>query len=333
MIAGVRPAVKTGENGQVNQRPGPQPARFDRDEFEPAWLAEAKVQRGNLFVSVCLPAKDEAATVGTVVARIRELGAQWGVVDEVVVVDDGSTDATVEVAADAGAVVVRAADVLPECGPGTGKGEALWKALYAAKGDVLVFCDADIRQFDASFVTGLLGPLLLDDRIGFVKGRYERPGDGGRVTELVARPVITLLFPQLAGFDQPLAGEFAGRREVLERVPFVEGYGVDLALLVDVVTDLGLDRVAQVDLHERLHRNRPLAELAPQAEAVLRTALQRAGVRTEGATLVERPPIVTVPAYSNGVRARSRDGVRARSRDGIRARSRDGLRARSRRQP
>ena len=273
-------------------------AHFDRDEFHPARLAEAKARRGGQFVSVCLPAKDEAATVGTIVARVCELGHQWDLVDEVVVVDDGSTDATGDVAADAGAIVVRAGDVLAECGPGTGKGEALWKALYAAKGDLLVFCDADIRQFDVTFVTGLLGPLLLDERIGFVKGRYERPGDGGRVTELVARPVISLLFPELAGFDQPLAGEFAGRREVLERVPFVEGYGVDLALLVDVVADLGLEGVAQVDLGERLHRNRPLAELRPQAEAVLRAAFDRASVgMAGGATVVERPPIATIPAY------------------------------------
>ena len=310
------------------------PHSFDRDEFHPARLAEAKARRGGVFVSVCLPAKDEAATVGTIVAGVCELGRRWGVVDEVVVVDDGSTDATGEVAAAAGAVVVRAGDVMPECGPGTGKGEALWKALYAAKGDVLVFCDADVRDFEPAFVTGLLGPLLVDERIGFVKGRYERPGDGGRVTELVARPIISLLFPDLIGFDQPLAGEFAGRREVLEQVPFVEGYGVDLALLIDVVADLGLERVAQVDLHERLHRNRPLSELRPQAEAVLRAALDRSGVGTAGGgPVVQRPPIATVPAYYNGVRARSREGVRARSGDGVQARSRDGVRARSRRRP
>jgi glucosyl-3-phosphoglycerate synthase len=282
-----------GENGPVRG-----PRQFHRDEFHPARLAETKAAAGAPFVSVCLPAKDEAATVGTIVGRICELGHAWGVVDEVVVVDDGSTDATRDVARAAGAVVVRAADVLPECGPGTGKGEALWKAVDAAKGDVLVFCDADIRDFDPTFVTGLLGPLLLDRSVGFVKGRYERPGDGGRVTELVARPVISLLFPELAGFDQPLAGEFAARREVLERLPFVEAYGVDLALLIDAVADLGLERVAQVDLRERLHRNRPLAELRPQAEAVLRAALDRAGVAVAGgAPVAQRPPLVTIPAY------------------------------------
>jgi len=182
-------------------------------------------------VSVCLPARDEEATVGPIVATIvRELVEGMGVVDEVVVVDDGSTDATAAVAAAAGAVVVAAGDVLAGVGPGTGKGEALWKSLYVATGDVLVFCDADLRDFDPAFVTGLIGPLALRGDVGFVKGFYERPVGGGRVTELVARPMIGLFFPELAAIRQPLGGEFAARREVLERVPFVQGYGVDLAL-------------------------------------------------------------------------------------------------------
>jgi glucosyl-3-phosphoglycerate synthase len=253
-------------------------------------------------VSVCLPARNEEATVGPIVAAIvRELVGALGVVDEVVVVDDGSTDATAAVAAAAGARVVAAVDVLPGVGPGTGKGEALWKALHAATGDVLVFCDADLRDFDPAFVTGLLAPLAADERVGFVKGFYERPEGGGRVTELVARPVIGLFFPELAAIRQPLGGEFAARREVLERVPFVQGYGVDLALLVDVAARFGPASIAQADLGVRTHRNRPLDELRIQAGAVLRAALLRAGVVDrpgwDPADVAQRPPMVEVEEY------------------------------------
>ena len=288
--------------------------RFHHRDFGAEELVAAKADR---FVTVCLPARDEEATVGPIVATIhRELVDRVPLVDEILVVDDGSTDRTAAVAADEGATVVAVADVLPGCGPGQGKGEALWKALGAAKGDLLVFCDADVRDFQAGFVTGLLGPLLSVPEVGFVKGFYERPlagvvGEGGRVTELVARPLLALLFPHLAGVVQPLAGEFAGRREVLERVPFVQGYGVDLGLLVDVAALVGVDAMAQVDLGTRTHRNRPLAELSLQAAAVLRTALDRAGVDLgdQPAVLVrpgseprpvpsaERPPIVEEPAY------------------------------------
>jgi len=252
-------------------------------------------------VSVCLPARDEEETVGPIVAAIvRELVYGAGVVDEVVVVDDGSTDATAAAAADAGAVVVAAADVLPGVGPGTGKGEALWKSLAVAAGDVLVFCDADLREFDPAFVTGLLAPLD-DPDIGLVKGYYLRPDGGGRVTELVARPMIRLFFPDLAAIRQPLGGEFAARREVLEQVPFVQGYGVDLALLVDVAARFGAGRIAQADLGVRHHRNRSLDELGFQSAAVLRAALSRAGVPDrEGwdpADVAQRPPMAEVEEY------------------------------------
>lgn len=216
-------------------------------------------------VSVCLPARNEAETVGTIVARIVELDA----VDEVVVVDDGSTDGTAWVAEEAGAAVVPA--------DGSGKGAALATGLEAAKGDLLVFCDADLLDFDPRWVVRLLEPLVdRDSQVGFVKARYERAGEGGRVTELVARPVIDLLFPHLAGFSQPLAGEFAARRDVLEAVAFAPGYGVDLALLIDVVGLIGVERTAQVDLGVKRHRNRPLAELRVQARQVLEAALARA---------------------------------------------------------
>ena len=215
------------------------------------------------LVSVCLPARNEVATVGAIVERTVALD----VVDEVVVIDDASTDGTARVAEAAGATV------LP-C-DGAGKGAALWTGVQAAKGDLLVFCDADLVDFDPAFVLGLLAPLQADARIGFVKGHYERLGEGGRVTELVARPVIDLLFPHLAGFAQPLAGEFAARREVLEALTFAPGYGVDIALLIDVVAAIGLDRTAQVDLGVKRHRNRPLSELRVQAREVLEAALAR----------------------------------------------------------
>lgn len=219
------------------------------------------------LVSVCLPARNEAATVGAIVERIVPLE----LVDEVVVVDDGSTDGTGRVAEAAGATVV-------SC-EGAGKGASLRTGLDAAKGDILVFCDADLLDFDPGWVLALLAPLVADGRIGYVKGRYERVGEGGRVTELVARPIIDLLFPHLAAFDQPLAGEFAARRDVLEPLAFAPGYGVDIALLIDVVAAIGIDRTAQVDLGAKRHRNRPLRELRVQAREVLEAALARAPAR------------------------------------------------------
>jgi glucosyl-3-phosphoglycerate synthase len=272
---------------------------------------EAKQSR---LVTLCFPAKDEAATIGTIVELARqELVERVPLIDEILVVDDNSSDDTVAVAAAAGARVERSSDLRPDLGSGTGKGETMWKGLSAAIGDVIVWCDADITNFGPQFVVGVLGPLLSEPAIGFVKGFYERPvdgtgGTGGRTTELVARPLIALLFPHLSGIVQPLSGEYGGRRDVLEAVPFVQGYGVDLALLVDICERFGLRSIAQVDLGERIHRNRSLEELSPQALAIMQTAFARAGVRAggDGATLlrpglpprtmvhVERPPLASL---------------------------------------
>lgn len=273
-------------------------------------------------ISVCLPAANEEATVGGIVATIaRDLQRAVPLVDEIVVIDDNSTDATARVAARAGARVERESAILPELPAGTGKGNALWKSLYACHGDLICWIDADIRDFRSHFVSGLLAPLLDHDDVLFAKGFYRRPfldapSGGGRVTELMARPLLSLLFPGLADVVQPLAGEYAGRRRVLESVPFVEGWGVEFGLLVDIVARYGRDSIAQVDLGVRAHRNRSLDELGPQALAILVTALRRAGsagARGEIAGLVrfdadyelevvavevrERPPIVTVPSY------------------------------------
>jgi glucosyl-3-phosphoglycerate synthase len=273
-------------------------------------------------VSVCLPARDEAATIGATVATIhRALMLDYPLVDELVVVDDGSTDATAEIATAAGATVVTAAEVLPEYGTEHGKGQAMWRAVHVTSGEVVVFCDADIRRFDPGFVLGLLGPLVTRDDVTFVKGYYDRPldgrpGEGGRVTELMARPLISVFFPHLAGLNQPLAGECAARRDVLEAVPFVGGYGVDLGLLIDVTEQFGTGGLVQCDLGERVHRNRPLTELSVQALAILQLALVRAGLCEANAaafgwttrlvrpaaeavpvTLVERPPLAEVPAH------------------------------------
>ncbi len=290
---------------------------FLADEFDCARLVAAK---GTVTVSVCLPARDEAPTIGPIIETIvAELVERHPLVDEVVVIDDGSQDQTAAIAAAAGAVVVRGDEVLAELGHGQGKGDALWKSLVVSTGDIVAWCDADVTDFDPRFVTGLVGPLLTHPHLEFVKGFYERPldgrpGEGGRVTELVARPVLALLFPHLTSIVQPLAGEYAGRRRLLERLPFATSYGVDLALLIDAVAEVGLDAVAQVDLGVRVHRNRSLAELSLQAMEVLNVALRRAGIDVVDSPVlhrpglapaydasIERPPLLDVAAYRRQV--------------------------------
>jgi glucosyl-3-phosphoglycerate synthase len=255
--------------------PDEEAGRYPSTMFDPVALVAAK---GGHRISVCIPARNEAATVGpiveTVVEALTVAGGGVGLVDEVVVVDDGSTDQTAEIARGAGARVAVADS------PTGGKGQAMRSALSASEGDLIAFIDADVTNFGPHFICGLLGPLLLDDSVNLVKGYYERPLNGaaeggGRVTELVAKPVIDLLFPQLGSIGQPLAGETASRRVVLEHCGLADGYAVELALLIDVAALYGVGSIAQVDLGVRVHRNRPLSELRPQATDVLRAALAR----------------------------------------------------------
>jgi len=253
------------------------PRTYHRSQFPAELLLSAK---GSRTVSVCIPSRDEERTVERVIRAVADphvasTGGS-GLVDEVLVVDDGSTDATADVAERAGARVIQTR------GSG-GKGQAMRAGVEACLGEIVVFLDADVENTSPSFVTGLLGPLLVEEDVALVKGFYDRPlhgqpTGGGRVTELVARPLLNILFPMLSGVLQPLAGETAAPRRVLEKLDLADGYGVELGMLLDVATELGPGAIAQVDLGVRIHRNRPLDELRPQAEDVLRAALARAGI-------------------------------------------------------
>jgi glucosyl-3-phosphoglycerate synthase len=311
---------------------------YQASSYSATCLLEAK-QRSGSTISVVLPALDEEATVGTIVDAIRAAFVdRVPLVDELVVIDSGSTDRTAGVAAAAGARVVHVDDILPRYGHVPGKGEALWKSLYVTSGELVAFLDSDVQAFDPCFVLGLLGPLLTVPHVGYVKGLYDRPlatvdglapTGGGRVTELMARPVLAALWPHLSGFVQPLSGEYAGRRCLLEQVRFVSHYGVELGLLIDMADLAGMDALAQVDLGTRRHSHQTDAALGRMAAQILQTALircptlavpgdelvqfVRAGADVEGVSwdvgVVERPPMSTVPEYRT-LRNRPRGGRR-----------------------
>ena len=253
-------------------------------------------------VTVCLPARECAATVGQVVSALVPLRAQ-GVLDEILVVDAASRDGTAAIAAEAGARVVQEGELMPSYGPPLGKGDAMWRALGVCEGELVCFLDADTEAFSPHFACGLIGALVCEPGVQLVKGFYRRPlggaaDGGGRVNHLLARPALAVFHPELAGVRQPLAGEVAASRELLERLPFVTGYGVEIAMLLDAWRAVGLAGLAQVDLDEHRNPHKSLAELEPMARTVLATLAARLAAEgrlqdaPEGP--VERPPLASV---------------------------------------
>lgn len=308
---------------------------FRGDEFADLDELLALKARQGVTISLALPALNEAATLGPLIDTLK--GALFDTVpllDEIVLIDSNSTDDTREIAATRGVPVHIHQEVLPHYGAFAGKGEALWKSLYVTRGDIVVWVDTDIRDIHPRYVYGLVGPLLREPRLQFTKGFYRRPivvggqlvaTGGGRVTELAARPLFNLFYPELSGFLQPLSGEYAGRRAVLERQPFFTGYGVETGLLIDLLHDVGLEALAQVDLHERVHRNQELHGLSRMAFAINQVVMQRLESRhrlhlvdpvnislkliqytDDGGFHLdvrdirdhERPPILTIPEYA-----------------------------------
>jgi glucosyl-3-phosphoglycerate synthase len=275
---------------------------FHHSLYPPERIAAERTQS----VSVCLPARECAGTVAEIVGALVELRV-LGAVDEIVVVDAASRDGTAALARDAGASVYQEAELMPSHGRVLGKGDAMWRALSVLDGELVCFLDADTEHFSAHFASGLLGPLVCETGVSFVKAFYRRPlahdgaGDGqggGRVNHLTARPALALFYPELAGVLQPLAGEVAARRQLLAELPFATGYGVEIAMLIDAWHRLGLDGLAQVDLDEHRNPHQPLSALAPMALTVLSTIalrMEREGrLAAVANTPVERPPLQSV---------------------------------------
>jgi len=314
---------------------------FHRSEFaDLAKLVDLK-RKQNLTISLGLPALNEAETVGNIIQCIKTtLFDEVPLLDEIVLIDSRSTDDTVKIAKDLGIPVVVHQDILPDQGAFPGKGEALWKSLHVLKGDIIAWVDTDIGNFYPGFVYGLLGPLLREPEIQYVKGFYRRPikmdgklvsEGGGRVTELTIRPLFNLFYPELSGMIQPLSGEYAGRRSVLERLPFFTGYGVETGLLIDLFDAFGLKAIAQVDLEERVHRNQSLASLSQMSFAIIQVVMQRLQQKNRIEIMEEinrsmklikpqkksyalelkpiqdreRPPMISIPAYRVSQAART----------------------------
>ena len=308
-------------------------SNFHHAEFRDLRRLVALKEKQGVTVSLVLPTLNEAATVGPIVRRARMLLMEAvPLVDELLVIDSASDDGTRELAAREGARVVQHQDVLTRYGSYRGKGEALWKSLYESSGDIVVWCDTDVRNWHPRMAYGTLGPLLVEPRIQYVKGYYRRPivengvlreGGGGRVTELVARPLINLFYPDLSGFIQPLAGEYAGRRSLLETIPFFTGYAVEIGHLIDIAERAGLEALGQVDLERRIHRNQELEGLSRMSFVIIQAVMKRLEERRRarlfaemGSTMKlprsgadrlgleiieladrERPPMIRIPEY------------------------------------
>jgi glucosyl-3-phosphoglycerate synthase len=307
---------------------------FHHSRYEdPRRLLEAK-RRSGASVSLAFPTLNEGQTIGKEILVLKaELMERVPLVDEIAVIDSGSTDDTLAIAARFGARVFSSRDILKPYGSYRGKGENLWKSLFVLRGDIIVWIDADISNIAPRFVYGLVGPLLERAEIGYVKAFYERPlrsvsgiipSGGGRVTEILVRPLFSLFYPELAGLIQPLAGEYAGRRRLLERLPFSVGYGVEVGHLIDILHQHGIESIAQVDLDRRLHRNQPVAALSRMSFGILNTFLSRLerygeahllrqpaaehialaargggySVQATAVTVNERPPMIEIPEYA-----------------------------------
>jgi glucosyl-3-phosphoglycerate synthase len=307
---------------------------FHYSEFNDLNRLVEEKRRKNLKISLCLPTLNEEKTIAKEILIVKsELMTRYPLLDEIVVIDSESTDKTREIARSFGADVYKATEILPDLESFKGKGENLWKALYVTKGDIIVYIDADIKNIHHRFVYGLLGPLILFDNIKYVKAFYDRPiaigkskirpTGGGRVTELVVRPLFSLFFPELTQILQPLSGEYAGFREIYEAIPFPIGYGVETSMILDIYEKWGLDVIAQVDLDRRIHRNQDTRALGKMAFVILMTFINRKIklglidikedlsnemiqynlikdeykpdiLKIEGN---ERPPIIEIPAY------------------------------------
>ena len=283
---------------------------FHADEFSDIGrLIRLKEKQGSM-ISLAMPALNEEQTVRKVITTIKTaLMEEAPLLDEIVLMDSDSIDKTREIAEEMGIPVYIHQQLLPELNPRVGKGEALWKSLLVTKGDIIVWIDTDIVNIHPRFVYGIIGPLLLNPNIQFVKGFYRRPlrvgnkiqaGGGGRVTELTARPLLNLFYPELSGVIQPLSGEYAGRRQALEQATFFSGYGVEIGLLIDIFERFGLRVIAQVDLLERIHHNQELEALSMMSFAIIQAVLRKLESRYERAIIEDVNTTMKLIRYANG---------------------------------